>query len=587
MLARLPVAIRQDLLCQLTVGVGGLAVRVVLEHRHPLDRRLREAHGLVDPRGEDPVPEVLLEDLDCLLGMHRPVVDERGQDALDLDVRVELLAHHGQGVLELDQPAHGQILALHGDDYLVRRREGVDRQQPEARRGVDEDEVVVLLHGRERLLQGPLAADHRRHRDLRAGEVDRGAGPIPLALADPLAHGDAVHEHVVHRLLERVGVDPLAHRQVGLGVEIDAKGAVAALDEGRREVEGRGGLCHSALLIGEGDDGGHEVPIRTSVCDSFRLLSDAGATRQASGRRHGQGRGRKDHRRGGPRAQGRARRKAHDRLRGGGAGAAPRPLRGGARAGPGGRASLFGEEADGYRERELGPGLFGISVDPERAKKEWLEYQLKSGTLAGLLGGSRIFQYLTAAAPGLTELVTIGKVWELAQLQRKTRGAAPYDLVIVDAPATGHGIAMLRAPQTFSEVARVGPIHRQAGYIHRFLTDRASTGVVTVALPEEMPVNETLDLGGRLRDEMGMEIDRIVVNQVLPERFTAAEAERLEAAEESLAVRAALTEYRRARVQRSQLSRLARRAGAPVAPLPYLFVPDFGREQLETLAGKL
>src|SRR3954471_2808452 len=249
-------------------------------------------------------------------------------------------------------------------------------------------------------------------------------------------------------------------------------------------------------------------------------------------------------------------------------------------------ATLFGEEADGYREHELGPGLFGISVDPERAKKEWLEYQLRSGTLAGLLGGSRIFQYLTAAAPGLTELVTIGKVWELAQLQRKTPKAAPYDLVIVDAPATGHGIAMLRAPQTFSEVARVGPIHRQAGYIHTFITS-SSTGVVTVALPEEMPVNETLDLGARLHEEMGMAIDRIVVNQVLPERFTSAEAERLEAAGDSPAVRAALTEYRRARVQRSQLRRLRRAAEAPFGTLPFLFAADFGREQLETLAGKL
>jgi anion-transporting ArsA/GET3 family ATPase len=250
-------------------------------------------------------------------------------------------------------------------------------------------------------------------------------------------------------------------------------------------------------------------------------------------------------------------------------------------------APLFGESRDGYRERELAAGLFGISIDPERAKKEWLEYQLRSGTLAGLLGGSRIFQYLTAAAPGLTELVTIGKVWELAQLQRKTPKTAPYDLVIVDAPATGHGLAMLRAPQTFSEVARVGPIHRQAGIIHGFLRDPASTGILTVALAEEMPVSETLDLGERLRAEMGMEIDRIVVNQVLPERFTSAEAERLEAVDGSAAVRAALTEYRRARVQRSQLRRLRGAAEAPVSTLPFLFTAEFGRSELETLAGRL
>ena len=146
---------------------------------------------------------------------------------------------------------------------------------------------------------------------------------------------------------------------------------------------------------------------------------------------------------------------------------------------------------------------------------------------------------------------------------------------------------MLRAPQTFSEVARVGPIHRQAGIIHGFLSDPESTGILTVALPEEMPVNETLDLGERLKDEMGIGIDRIVVNQVLPERFTAADAERLEAVDGSPAIRAALTEHRRVRVQRSQLRRLRRAAEAPVSTLPFLFTADFGREQLDTLAGKL
>jgi anion-transporting ArsA/GET3 family ATPase len=250
-------------------------------------------------------------------------------------------------------------------------------------------------------------------------------------------------------------------------------------------------------------------------------------------------------------------------------------------------AGMFGAPPLGHREHELAPGLFGISIDPERSKEEWLRYQLRSATVAGLLGHSRIFQYLTAAAPGLTELVTIGKVWELAQLQRKTAKGSTYDLVIVDSPATGHGLAMLRAPRTFSEVAKVGPIHRQAGIIHRFLADPKATGVLTVALPEEMPVNETLDLAERLQDEMGMAIDRIVVNQLLPGRFSAAEAERLQAVNGSAAVRTALTEYRRARGQRSQLRRLRRSADAPVTTLPFLFAPQFAREQVETLANKL
>jgi anion-transporting ArsA/GET3 family ATPase len=210
-----------------------------------------------------------------------------------------------------------------------------------------------------------------------------------------------------------------------------------------------------------------------------------------------------------------------------------------------------------------------------------------------VLGHSRIFQYLSAAAPGLNELVTIGKLWELAQLERKTASASPYDLVIVDAPASGHGLAMLRAPLTYADVARVGPIRRQALKIHSFLVDPAATGVLVVALPEEMPVNETLELGGRLRDEMGMAIDAIVVNALYPQRFTAGEAQAMESldgrgsAAARAALRAALAEHHWARSQRAQLRRLRRHADAEVATLPYLFEPELADDDLERLSLEL
>src|SRR3954468_2255562 len=111
MLARLPLSIPEDLLCELPVGVRGLAVRVVLEHGHALHRGLRETHRLCDARGEDLVAEVLLEELDRLLRVDGTGVHERRQDALDVYVRIQVLSDHSQGVLELDQPAHGQILA--------------------------------------------------------------------------------------------------------------------------------------------------------------------------------------------------------------------------------------------------------------------------------------------------------------------------------------------------------------------------------------------------------------------------------------------------------------------------------------------
>ena len=253
-------------------------------------------------------------------------------------------------------------------------------------------------------------------------------------------------------------------------------------------------------------------------------------------------------------------------------------------------AGLFGADESGHEERELAPGLHSISVDPERAKEEWLRYQLKSGTLAGVLGGSSLFRYLSAAAPGLSELVTIGKVWDLAQLERRTGGSV-FDLAIVDAPATGHGIAMLRAPSTYAGVARVGPIRRQALRIDGFLRDSARTGVVVVALPEEMPVNETFDLERRLAEEMDMVIDTAIVNGLYPERFTGAEVKRLREATPSPnadgAVRAALAENERVRGQRAQLRRLRRGLAAPVATLPFLFATELGLDQLDELARRL
>jgi anion-transporting ArsA/GET3 family ATPase len=255
-------------------------------------------------------------------------------------------------------------------------------------------------------------------------------------------------------------------------------------------------------------------------------------------------------------------------------------------------AAMFGASDIGHSELELTPGLFAVSVDPERAKAEWLGYQLRSSTLAGVLGGSRVFQYLTAAAPGLTELVTIGKVWDLAQLERRTGGSV-FDLAIVDAPATGHGLAMLGAPRTFAGVAKVGPIARQAQRIDSFLHDSASTGVLVTALPEEMPVNETVDFERELHAELGMEVDAVVVNALHPARFSAADARALASLDgrggpaPRAALRAALSEHGRARAERAQLRRLRRAVNAPVSTLPRIFEPELGRDGLEQLSAEL
>jgi anion-transporting ArsA/GET3 family ATPase len=254
---------------------------------------------------------------------------------------------------------------------------------------------------------------------------------------------------------------------------------------------------------------------------------------------------------------------------------------------------MFEHTTVGFHEVELEENLWSISIDPDESMREYVLLQLKVRAMRDMLFRSRIFNYLAAATPGLKELVTIGKIWELAQLDRKVKSGSKYDTVIVDAPATGHGVGFLQTPRTFANIARVGPIHSQAQTLDNFITDHENTGVAIVALPEEMPVNESAALEHDLVNEVGVAVDRVYMNGLYPERFSKEEAERLAAlaaAEDGApraAARAALSEFGRARSQRAQLARLRRRAQAPVKTLPFLFEPDLGPEAARRLSRRL
>ena len=224
---------------------------------------------------------------------------------------------------------------------------------------------------------------------------------------------------------------------------------------------------------------------------------------------------------------------------------------------------VFKKGSVGFNEVPVADNLWAISVDPDESLREYLLLQLKVRAMRDLLVKSRLFNYLAAATPGLKEMVTIGKIWELAQPDRKVKKGREYDLVIVDAPATGHGIAFLSTPRTFAGIARMGPIHNQATQLDEFICDHERTGVAIVSLPEEMPVNESASLEASLRSDIGMAVDRVYMNALYPGRFAQSEASELVGALEDAqgparaAVRAALSEYRRSRSQRDQLQRLA------------------------------
>ena len=240
-------------------------------------------------------------------------------------------------------------------------------------------------------------------------------------------------------------------------------------------------------------------------------------------------------------------------------------------------------------EIELAENLWAITIDPQQALEEWLARQIGGAGLR-VLARSSAFHYFVAAAPGAKELITIAKVWELGQMERWDRRGRTYDLVVVDAPSSGHGLAMLRTPGTFGEIARVGPVRRQAFRVRDMLSDPEKTGYVAVALPEEMPVNETLELERQLPEAVGGGLAAIVVNGMWPDRFSAGDAKALRAALDGRPagpLQAALTSYERARAQRSHLRRLRRATSARVVTLPYLFESELGLPQFEHLAGNL
>jgi anion-transporting ArsA/GET3 family ATPase len=248
-------------------------------------------------------------------------------------------------------------------------------------------------------------------------------------------------------------------------------------------------------------------------------------------------------------------------------------------------------ESEGFVEVEVAANLFTISIDPQQAMEEYL--RVKVGALGQAMGSSRLFQAFAMATPGMRELLSIGKVWELAQFERRTRDAQPYDLVVVDAPATGHGLGILRTPRTFAEIARVGPIARQGGQIAATIADPSFTAVIAVSTPEEMPVNETLVLHDALLAD-GLDLETVILNARYPDRFSAAESRRLAQAlrgdpapRSRAALRAALSERNRAVAQAEQELRLQETFGERLLTLPYVFSPTLGPQERESLADRL
>jgi anion-transporting ArsA/GET3 family ATPase len=261
-------------------------------------------------------------------------------------------------------------------------------------------------------------------------------------------------------------------------------------------------------------------------------------------------------------------------------------------------------------ETELEECLSSISIDPDRALLEWL--QALGGRISGrVLASSGTFQYFAAAAPGARELVSMVKIWQLTRGERSRRRDG-YDLVVLDAPATGHALGLLGSPKTFGAIARVGPIAGQTRQVQDLLEDPARTAYLAVALGTEMAVTEALELQDGLNRQLGRSLAAVIVNGLLPRRFTAAELGRIATlhgsglptggatllAEDPRAVtaqasavtrsaaRAAQTVYERAGFQHNQLARLRRRS-FEVVGIPFVWSAQLDLPAVRGIAERL
>jgi anion-transporting ArsA/GET3 family ATPase len=254
----------------------------------------------------------------------------------------------------------------------------------------------------------------------------------------------------------------------------------------------------------------------------------------------------------------------------------------------------------GYAGSELLPGLTCIHIDPFEALAEYLGLQLRVRGIVDLVLRNKGFSQLLDASPGWRELITLGKVWHLAQMT-DAQGAPLYELIVVDAPATGHGLTFLDVPRVVGSAVRTGPLKSHAHLVEELVLDPDQTLLLPVALAEELPAKETAELVQRARDEIGVAIDRVVVNAVAPPPFPAGVPDDLDerllqiAGDPDLgglpgpAVLACCANYLRARheLNAGYVEQIARTCGQPLVSLPYRAGGLVGADALASFAAPL
>ncbi len=236
--------------------------------------------------------------------------------------------------------------------------------------------------------------------------------------------------------------------------------------------------------------------------------------------------------------------------------------------------------------------VWAVNMNPDKAVAEYGSLVLHSRALYRTLFDNKFVRSFLRGVPGMQEWAMLGKAW-WHTIEKGPDGALKYDIVILDAPATGHGLDMLRVPKIILDVVPPGLLRRDAERAWALFQDPKTCAIVLVTLPEEMPTTETIELAAGL-GEMGLPIGRVVVNGVLPPLFSRQERVELEAvvaadpaAPGEAAVVAGRDRSTRERVQAESLNRLSRELPVPPAFLPLLLEDAARPEAIRQLSRRV
>lgn len=253
-------------------------------------------------------------------------------------------------------------------------------------------------------------------------------------------------------------------------------------------------------------------------------------------------------------------------------------------------APLLGAPPAGPTIREAVPRISTVNVTPHEAMREYGLMVVRFRTIYEAVFENRLVRYFLRVVPSLAELVMLGKI--LHEAKAEERGRPRWDLVIVDAPATGHAVQLLRVPSALVDTVPGGPLRSDAEWMQAMLVDPAHTSVALVTLPEEMPVNEVLELDAQVRGLLGMDRGALFVNAMPELRFTAEEQAQLGpllAAPPPLGPAAAAARLQALRAEQAARHLARASAALDIAPtvIPLLPIVEWGPAAVERVAAAI